>query len=149
MCCVGFGIGHHPLLGVEAVMRVILAAAMMVWSGAAAAAEMREVTPASYAAAHRRNSFAAEADLTGKPFRFVGVPVQVGRGPNGLPMLHYEVSVGLMRVQAILARDAAASAAGIEVGRRIALICDTATWDLFPQVTGCRPEAPVPTQSPR
>lgn len=133
-------------------MRAVLAAAVL-WVGAtgAAAAEMREVAPAAYAAAHKRNAFAAEAELTGKPFRFVGVPVQVGRGPRGLPMVHYAVEGWPGRVQAILAPDAAVKsetlvspeAAGIEVGRRIALVCDAAGSDLFPRVSGCRPEQPA------
>lgn len=129
-------------------MRAMLAAAMVggaAWYSTARAQDARlpELTAEGFAEAHQRNSYATEADLNGKTFRFTGVPMAVTRGADGLPRVTYAVPAAPWRVQAQIAKEAEGMAAKIAPGEPLALVCTgAADGMLFPFVTGCRAAKP-------
>ncbi len=114
------------------------------WIGAAVAETApREWTAEAFARAHQVNAYATEAALNGTVFRFVGTPIAVQRGSDGLPRVTYAVGAAPWRVQAQIAKDAEAAAAEIVPGEPLALVCTGAADGMFfPYVTGCRPAAP-------
>lgn len=129
-------------------MRAMLAAAMVIgaaWYGGAAASEtaLREWTAETFAQAHQINAYATEAALNGTVFRFVGTPIAVQRGPDGLPRVTYAVGAAPWRVQAQIAKEAEGIAAKIRPDVPLTLICTgAADGMMFPYVTGCRAAGP-------